>query len=90
MKKVYICDKCAKEYLRSYQCECGKDVNYLEKDFIANARVRDMVRLSLCLECYCKRRREAFEEAFENSEHLSLFSFSPEAGERVLREILAE
>jgi hypothetical protein len=89
--ELYICDKCAEKHLKTYHCEeCGSEIRFLDRDFRVEGRLRDMVRLSLCLECYCKRRREAFEEAFENSEHLSLFSFSPEAGERVLREILAE
>jgi hypothetical protein len=87
--EMYLCDRCAKEHLRSYQCVCGEEVHYLDSDFRAEGRLRDMVRLGLCLECYCKRRREAFEGAFENRMHPSLFTFAVDPGERILREILS-
>jgi hypothetical protein len=87
---IHLCAKCAEKHLYKYQCQCGRELYYLDIDFRNYSRLRDMVRLGLCLDCYCKRRRDAFDEAFENREHPSLFKFDPEPGERVLREILAE
>jgi hypothetical protein len=87
---VHICSRCAEKYLYSYQChQCGRELHYTVMDFRNSERVRDMVRLEECLDCYCKRRRDAFDEAFENREHPSLFTYSIDPGERVLREILS-
>jgi hypothetical protein len=86
---VHICNRCAERHLYHYRCECGKVTYFLGVDFCNSERVRDMARLGLCLDCYCKRMRDAYDEAFENREHPSLFTFDPEPGERVMREILA-
>jgi hypothetical protein len=90
LDEIYLCNECAENHLRSYQCQCGQIVYYLDVDFKTNDRLRDMVRLDNCLECYHRRRREAFEDAFENRMHASLFTFSAEPGERILKEILTE
>jgi len=90
LSDVHICSRCAEKYLYSYQChQCGRELHYTVMDFRNSERVRDMVRLEECLDCYCKRRRDAFDEAFENREHPSLFTYSIDPGERVLREILS-
>jgi hypothetical protein len=62
------------EHLKSYQCECGREIHFLDRDFMSNDRLRDMVRLGLCPDCYSKRLRELYECSFENKEHLSLFA----------------
>jgi hypothetical protein len=85
---VYICSRCAKKHLYKYQCQCGRELHYLDTDFLNSSRLRDMVRLGLCLDCYCKRQRDAYDEAFGNREHPSLFTFSLDPGEKILREIL--
>ena len=87
---VHICSRCAEKYLYSYQChQCGRELHYIAIDYRISVRLRDMVRLEECLDCYCKRMRDAFDEAFGNREHPSLFTHSIDPGERVLREILS-
>jgi hypothetical protein len=74
-KRIYLCDRCAKRDLKKYQCQqCGRTHYFLTSDFMINSRIRDMVRLELCLDCYSKKLREAYEFAFENKEHPSLFN----------------
>jgi hypothetical protein len=87
---IHLCNKCAGKHLHNYSCQCGREVNFLDVDFRKYYRLRDMVKLGLCLDCYCKRQRDAHDFAFENREHPSLFTFSLDPGERVLREILSE
>jgi hypothetical protein len=87
--KVFLCSKCAQEHLKKYQCQCGQTVHYLDIDFMLSTKLREMVRLDFCLECYHKKRREMYENAFENREHPSLFAVMEE-NERVLMQILVE
>jgi ribosomal protein S27AE len=73
---VQLCSQCADTHLRKYQCiKCGSTQMYLDRDYIRNATVRNMVRLDLCPECYSRRNREIFEFAFENTIQPTLFSF---------------
>ena len=84
-----ICDECAKLHVKSYQCEeCGKEVRYLDSEYIRSEIYRDIVRSGLCLNCYYERRRRAFESAFEGKDHPSLFAEQVEPAEKVLREVL--
>jgi len=73
--RVYLCNECAEEHLRNFQCQqCGKEHYFIDKDFMRSARIRDMVRLGLCPECYSQRLREVYEFSFENKEYASLFA----------------
>jgi hypothetical protein len=87
---IYLCDQCAEKHLQNYQCECGQIVYYLNVDFMNSSKLRDMVRLGNCPKCYHRRMGEVFKDAFENRMHASLFTFSADPGERILREILME
>ena len=55
---IYLCDNCAEKRLRSYRCECGKEVYYLSVDLV-DRRLKEMVRLGKCLDCYRRQRWEA-------------------------------
>jgi hypothetical protein len=90
LSRLHICNRCAERHLYHYRCECGKVMYFLDIDFCNSERVRDMARLDLCLDCYCERRRSAFEEAFENKGHPSLFAILLSPEERALLEVLNE
>jgi len=55
---IYLCDNCAERRLRSYRCECGKDVYFLTVDLV-DRRLKEMVSLGKCLDCYRRQRWEA-------------------------------
>jgi hypothetical protein len=76
-RRVYLCSHCAEKHLKRYQCQCqcGKKLLYLDRDYMRDATVRDIIRLELCPECYSRRNREIFEFAFENTIQPTLFRF---------------
>jgi len=85
---VYVCNTCARKHLYEYQCQCGREVVFLDTDFLSNEKLRDRILVRLCYDCYYERIRNAYSYAFENEVHPSLFTYSADPAERILREIL--
>jgi hypothetical protein len=69
---MYICDDCESELAES-QCEaCGRTFHYRLIDYGLNEKVREIVRLGLCYECYKKKLENLVNEIFKNDRQPSL------------------
>jgi hypothetical protein len=72
IKAIHVCDNCEAE-LEKMRCEdCGKEFYYVLWDYKWNSRLRELVRLDLCYECYKKRLEEMWDQTFRNRRQLHL------------------
>lgn len=72
IEEVYVCTECEKD-LRGMKCEkCGYEYFYSEKDYIADEKVKEIVRAGLCNVCFEEKQRELKMEIFDNEKQPSL------------------
>jgi len=76
IEEIYVCNKCEKSLVKT-KCEnCGREFYFSIVNYEKEARLRDMVRLGLCYECFRAYRRRIRREIFDNELQPSL-PFSP-------------
>jgi hypothetical protein len=68
--RLYFCDRCAEEYLWSYECGvCGERVRVYYGYYVGSALMRALVSAGKCCKCYV----EGLFEDYKDSRQLKLF-----------------
>jgi hypothetical protein len=65
---VYVCEDCQTE-IKEMKCErCSREFYYSIHDYKWSVKLREIIRLGLCDECYKERLEALWNEAFKNEQ----------------------
>jgi len=71
IEEIYVCKECEQDLIKA-KCSCGREFYFSKRDYEREVRLRDMIRLGLCYECFREYRRRIKREIFENELQLPL------------------